>query len=171
MFSVAFNSAVSRGLYIILPPFVGFLFFLLGTQTFAEADISPDKLFSKLESRIDDIPEDWAVKNPVRVNICFNLMHEINSAEANAFLDELYRTIDGFEFEVSIQLYRTIYPAKLDYCATMVFPNWDAQREYETSTEFLNFYKTRWKSSVTKSEEHWAIEDLKAGRYPGNEGS
>ncbi len=134
---------------------------LIGT---AAADISPQELFSKLTSRVNEIPGSWATTNPIRVNVCFNLKHEINSKQANAFLDDLYTTIDGFEFDVKINIYRTMYPVKLDYCATMLFPNWEAQRKYETSDEFLSFYKTRWKGAVTDSEEHWAVEDLYAGR-------
>ncbi|MBX2857846.1 MAG: hypothetical protein KTR17_04215 [Cellvibrionaceae bacterium] len=137
---------------------------LFNTAVFAEADISPRELFSKLESRVNDIPKNWAETNPVRVNVCFNLKYKINSPAANAFLDDLYSTIAGFKFDVEIRLYRTMYPVKLDYCATMRFPNWQAQREYETSEEFLNFYKNRWKNAVSETEEHWAIEDLHAGR-------
>jgi hypothetical protein len=137
---------------------------LISVQARAEADISPQELFSKLNSRIDEIPENWASENPIRVNVCFNLKHKINSKEANAFLDDLYRTIDDFEFDVEIRIFRTMYPVKLDYCATMEFPDWEAQREYETSEEFLSFYKTRWKAAVTDTEEHWAVEDLRAGR-------
>jgi len=130
----------------------------------SEADISPQELFSKRESRVNEIPEGWAEANPIRVNVCFDLKHEINSKEANQFLDELYSTIDNFPFDVDVQLFRTMYPVEFDYCVTMSFTNWEAQRVYETSEEFLSYYRNRWKGVVTNTHEHWAVEDLRAGR-------
>jgi len=159
------NQAFIKRAYIAVSALL-FLFTVTfySASSFSEADISPYELFSKRESRVNQIPKDWAVTNPIRVNVCFNLKHAINSDEANDFLDNLYATINGFDFDVTIQLFRTIYPVKLDYCATMTFPNWEAQREYETSDEFLSFYRERWKAVVTDTQEHWAVEDLHAGR-------
>ena len=120
---------------------------------------TPKEQFQGYATNIDEIPQDWITRNPIVTRVCFNLKHPINSAAADAFLQELRDTLGGLAFAPEFRLERTIRPVNFAYCVTLVFRNWEHNRRYETDEAFLNFYRERWKSTVTDMQEQLSVVD------------
>lgn len=125
---------------------------------------TPQEIFANSKSRVNDIPENWVTENQLINNVCFNLKYALNSKEADKFLDDLYTTISDMNFDLEVNVYRTLYPVKLDYCVMLTFENWNAYMKYETSEEFLSFYYEHWKDAVIKTEEQRIILDTRASK-------
>jgi hypothetical protein len=130
--------------------------------TAADGIKSPEEQFAGYQTRIGDIPDNWATTRPIQTRVCFNLRYPINSPEANAFLSELHSTISGMEFGVDIRIERPIYPVTHAYCATMLFRDWETNRRYETSEVFLRFYEDRWKAVTLDVDERLSVVDTRA---------
>ncbi len=125
----------------------------------AEEIKTPQEQFSGYDTNIDKIPPDWLTSNPILLRVCFNLKYPVNSDEANAFLRELHSTISGMKYGVKIRVERAIYPVSQLYCASLQFENWEINRRYESSPEFLEFYEQRWKPAVTDVTEQLSVLD------------
>lgn len=125
----------------------------------AEDIKSPQAHFENYDTNIADIPADWASNNPILRKVCFNLIYPVNSREANAFLRDLHRTISALDFELQVQIERTIYPVTESYCVSLSFPDWKTSRQYENSPAFLDFYTHRWKPAVIDVSEQLSVLD------------
>ncbi len=120
---------------------------------------SPEETYKGYPTRIADIPAGWATTKPLRLQLCFNLKHPVNSPEADQFLLDLQRTITAMPYGVKVRVERAITPAKFAYCASLSFRNWENNRAYENSEVFLKYYREQWKPVVTESSEQLLVLD------------
>lgn len=135
---------------------------LFATLSAAAADgiKTPAAQFEGYPTRIGDIPDDWATRNPILTRVCFNLRDPVNSPAADAFLRELHSTISGLGVDIRVE--RVVYPPTHAYCASLVFPDWEANRSYEQSDAFLKFYRERWKAMTLDVDERLSVLDTRA---------
>lgn len=132
----------------------------LHSIAWADGVKTPEQQFDGYETNLDTIPAQWMASNPILLRVCFDLVYPINSDEANAFLHDLQRTISGMKYGVEIRIERTIYPVSEPYCASLAFPDWETNRRYESSEEFLDFYEQRWKPAVSTMREELSVLDV-----------
>ena len=133
---------------------------LLAASTVRAAELkSPEETYKGYPTRVADIPAGWATTKPLRLQICFNLKHAVNSPEANQFLLDLQRTITAMPYGVKVRVERAITPARFAYCASLSFRNWENNRAYENSEVFLKYYREQWKPVVTESSEQLLVLD------------
>jgi hypothetical protein len=123
---------------------------------------SPDEVFRSYPNRLADLPPGWVNSKPLRLEVCFNLKHAVNSPEANAFVKQLYQTITALPFGVQVRIERPITPVQYAYCASMFFRDWEHYRQYETSEGFLKFYREAWKPAVAAATENLSLLDDEA---------
>lgn len=120
---------------------------------------SPQETFKAYPNRLADLPAGWSTTRPIRLQVCFNLKHPVNSPEADAFLKTWYRTISAMPFGVQLRMERVVAPAKFAYCGSLNFRDWENNRAYETSEVFLKYYREQWKPAVTEAAEQLTIVD------------
>ena len=120
---------------------------------------SPEETFKGYPNRVADIPAGWATTKPVRLQVCFNLKHPVNSPEADQFLLDLQRTITAMPYGVKVRIERPLTPATFAYCASLSFRNWENNRAYEHSEVFLKYYREQWKPVVTETSEQLLVLD------------
>ncbi|MFO1454989.1 MAG: hypothetical protein U1F18_01975 [Steroidobacteraceae bacterium] len=126
----------------------------------AAADVkSPEETYAKYPNRLSDLPAGWATTKPLRLMVCFNLKYPPNSAEADAFLKNMVRTIEGLPYGVKVSVERPITPTKFTYCNSLSFKDWASNRAYESSEAFLKYYREQWKPAVTETSEQLAVVD------------
>jgi hypothetical protein len=124
------------------------------------ADIkSPEETYKGYPNRLADIPPGWVTSKPLRLHICFNLKHPVNSPDADVFLKTLYQTITAMPFGVKVRIERAINPVKFAYCASLEFKDWQTNRAYEHSEVFLKYYREVWKPAVTEASEQLLVLD------------
>lgn len=127
---------------------------------------SPEEVFRNYPNRLAELPPGWAASKPLRLEVCFNLKHPVNSPEANAFIKQLYQTITALPYGVQVRIERPITPVQYGYCASMFFRDWQHYRQYETSDGFLQFYREAWKPAVTAAAENLSVLDAETASAP-----
>ncbi len=135
---------------------------IFSSVAWAEDIKTPEAQFDGYPTNLDNIPADWTTSNPISRRVCFNLVYPVNSTEANAFLRELHNTISSLNYDLTIQIERTIYPIAQSYCVSLTFPDWEISRRYESNPEFLDFYTSSWKPAVRNVTESLTVVDLAA---------
>jgi hypothetical protein len=121
---------------------------------------TPEEQFKSYPNQLANIPAGWSTKNPIRLQVCFNLKYPPNSPEADEFLRTWYRSIKAMPFGVQLRMERVVFPVKFAYCASLTFKNWQNNRAYETSDVFLKYYREQWKPAVTEAQEQMTLLDV-----------
>lgn len=126
---------------------------------------APEDVFRSYPNRLAELPPGWIRSRPLRLEVCFNLKHPVNTPEADAFLKQLYQTITSLPVGAEVRIERPVTPVQYAYCASMLFRNWEHYWTYERSEGFLAFYREVWKPAVTGSSENLAVlDEVAAGR-------
>ena len=106
------------------------------------------------ETNFFTLPEGWRLTQPVTLRISFRLKAEPGSPEADDFLQEMRRTINGLSsYYNSFKTEPVVVPAEFQYANTMTFDNLARWRAYETTQELREFVFGRWIEEVAAAEE------------------
>jgi hypothetical protein len=120
---------------------------------------APEDVFRDYPNRLAELPPGWIRSKPLRLEVCFNLKHAVNTPEADAFLKQLFQTITSLPAGAEVRIERPVTPVQYAYCASMFFRNWEHYWTYERSQGFLTYYREVWKPAVTGSSENLAVLD------------
>ena len=132
----------------------------LATTSGANAEVkTPEQVYGARPNNLRQLPDGWATEKPIQLVVSFNLSSPPNSPEANAFLENWYRSIKALPDKVELGLYRQMAPDRFSYAVTLTFDNWHDFRTYEGSEAFLKYYREHWKPNVTEAEERVYVLD------------
>jgi hypothetical protein len=118
---------------------------------------TPAQQFARVISNLDRLPPGWIESKPLRLEVAFNLKYAPGSAEADAFLAQWRSSIGSMPYHVQLETHRIVSPAKFLYLVCLTFDDWKTYRSYESSAEFLKYYREHWQPAVTELDERLTI--------------